>query len=85
MDSIKDYSERKSLEIQIQEFGQIPTQLFKEAHLPKAKLLEIDMLINSPDIVESNLEQENPTVKMLEQEIDQLKIQSKKEPHLFKT
>lgn len=31
LDSIKDYSKRKSLEIQIQEFGQIPTQLFKVA------------------------------------------------------
>lgn len=37
MNSISDYSQRKSLEIQIQEFGQIPTQLFKTPHLPKAK------------------------------------------------
>ena len=37
LDSIKDYSERKSLEIQIQEFGQIPTQLFDTPHLKKTK------------------------------------------------
>lgn len=35
-----DYSQRKSLEIQIQEFGQIPTQLFKTAHLPKANRID---------------------------------------------
>ena len=37
LESIRKYSERKSLEIQIQEFGQIPTQLFKQAHLQRAK------------------------------------------------
>ena len=38
LDSIKNYSERKSLEIQIQEFGQIPTQLFMQPHLHKVKI-----------------------------------------------
>lgn len=37
LDSIENYSERKSLEIQIQEFGQIPTQLFKQPHLARVK------------------------------------------------
>ena len=35
LESIKNYSERKSLEIQIQEFGQIPSQLFKQPHLQR--------------------------------------------------
>ena len=38
LENIKNYSERKSLEIQIQEFGQIPTQLFDQPHLPKVKV-----------------------------------------------
>jgi len=42
LDTIKDYSERKSLEMQIQEFGQIPSQLFTNAHLPKCK---VDLMI----------------------------------------
>jgi hypothetical protein len=37
LSSISSYSERKSLEIQIQEFGQIPTQLFRTPHLPRVK------------------------------------------------
>ncbi|CAF0903476.1 unnamed protein product [Brachionus calyciflorus] len=52
LDAISDYSERKSLEIQIQEFGQIPTQLFQKAHLPKSKQLtnEMDITVNDLDI-----------------------------------
>ena len=42
LDVIKDYSERKSLELQIQEFGQIPSQLFTNAHLAKSK---VDLMI----------------------------------------
>ena len=38
LESIKNYSERKSLEIQIQEFGQIPSQLFKQPHLQRVKI-----------------------------------------------
>lgn len=37
LESIKNYSQRKSLEIQIQEFGQIPTQLFQQPHLQRVK------------------------------------------------
>ncbi len=37
LEAIKNYSQRKSLEVQIQEFGQIPTQLFTQPHLPKVK------------------------------------------------
>ncbi|RNA14126.1 FAN-like, partial [Brachionus plicatilis] len=47
LDQITNYSERKSLELQIQEFGQIPTQLFKQAHLPKSK-----MLLNESEILQ---------------------------------
>lgn len=43
LESIKNYSERKSLEIQIQEFGQIPSQLFQQPHLQKVK---IDLISN---------------------------------------
>ncbi len=42
LDVIKDYSERKSLELQIQEFGQIPSQLFTNAHLAKSK---VDLMV----------------------------------------
>jgi factor associated with neutral sphingomyelinase activation len=44
LDEIKDYSERKSLELQIQEFGQIPSQLFDSPHLPK---LSVDLTIET--------------------------------------
>jgi hypothetical protein len=37
LDSITNYSEKKSLELQIQEFGQIPTQLFDVPHLQRVK------------------------------------------------
>ena len=40
---VTSYAERKSLELQIQEFGQIPTQLFVAPHLPRAKLNLLDM------------------------------------------
>lgn len=40
LDGIQDFSQRKSIEIQIQEFGQIPSQLFKMAHLPKATRID---------------------------------------------
>lgn len=50
LESIKNYSQRKSLEIQIQEFGQIPTQLFQQPHLQRVKYdlgksLKLDPLI----------------------------------------
>ncbi len=37
LESIFDQNERKSIEIQIQEFGQIPTQLFKQPHASRIK------------------------------------------------
>jgi len=40
LESIKSFSQRRSLEVQIQEFGQIPTQLFTQPHLPKIKIKE---------------------------------------------
>jgi factor associated with neutral sphingomyelinase activation len=41
LNSIKNYAERKSLEVQIQEFGQIPTLLFKTPHLARFKLTDM--------------------------------------------
>lgn len=32
LDSIKDWNKRHALEVQIMEFGQIPKQVFKNAH-----------------------------------------------------
>lgn len=45
LESIQNYSEKKSLEIQIQEFGQIPSILFNAPHLPRAK--QLDLIMNS--------------------------------------
>lgn len=85
MDSIKDYSQRKSLEIQIQEFGQIPTQLFKTAHLPKSKqieLIDVDWLTSSSS---SNPEQQeeiaDKPLKSFESETAEI---IKKAPNPFK-
>lgn len=65
LSSIKNYSERKSLEIQIQEFGQIPTQLFRTAHLPRVKK---DLLVESKLL--SKNEEEKMSQNYLSNEID---------------
>lgn len=54
LDKIKNISERKSIEVQIQEFGQIPSQLFEQAHLPKSK-----MLLNDSDFFHTKNEKDN--------------------------
>ena len=61
LDKIKNISERKSIELQIQEFGQIPTQLFEQAHLPKSKMLlnENDFLLIKNGKDDNELKQEN--------------------------
>ena len=58
LDSIKNYSERKSLETQIQEFGQIPIQLFKSPHLAKEKF---DLLNETRRLSISNQFEEEET------------------------
>lgn len=41
LSKIKNFAERKSLELQIQEFGQIPSQLFDTPHLARVKLTDL--------------------------------------------
>lgn len=67
LDSIKNYSERKSLEIQIQEFGQIPSLLFTAPHLPRAK--KADLLHNSIIYKSESLENLNLSGKREEKKI----------------
>lgn len=62
LDKIKDLNERKSIEIQIEEFGQIPIQLFHQSHPKRARPIDASLNeLRRLSIVDKTLEQDiNP-------------------------